>query len=262
MAEAVNTAVPAGAGSGPIGAEEFELLMFAAGVSAGLPLAVAVSGGGDSMALARLAADWCGRHGVSLMALTVDHVLRPGSGREALQVGEWLAEAGIRHVILQWDGVKPSRGIQAAAREARYRLMCDWAEENGTAQLLVAHNLEDQAETFLMRLRRGAGVYGLASMAPQIHRRGIAIHRPLLGISRTRLRQTLVTRSQPWIEDPSNENPAFERTRWRALVAALELWGFDAARLAGLAQCCAQIRSQMDVLSDAVLAGVCNRYGS
>jgi len=196
------------------------------------------------------------------MALTVDHVLRPGSGGEALQVGEWLADFGIRHVVLPWVGVKPSRGIQAAAREARYRLMCDWAGANGSAQLLVAHNLEDQAETFLMRLRRGAGVYGLASMASQIRRLGVAIHRPLLGIPRTRLRQTLAARGQPWIEDPSNENPAFERTSWRALVAALESRGFDVARLAGLAHRCAQIRSQMDVLADTVIADACNRHGS
>ncbi|MAF47500.1 MAG: tRNA lysidine(34) synthetase TilS [Rhodospirillaceae bacterium] len=240
--------------SGPVGDLEFDGLMRAADVAPGAPVAVAVSGGGDSMALALLADAWRRRHGGMLDAVTVDHGLRPGSAAEAAQVGAWLGAAGIRHRVLTWDGEKPASGIQAAAREARYGLMTEWARRTGVAHILVAHNLEDQAETFLMRLARGAGMHGLAGMAPVIRRGGVIIHRPLLGVSRARLRQTLMARGQKWIEDPSNDNPAFTRTRSRRMVAGLAGRGIEPARLALLAGQFSSIRNSLDGLAQELTA--------
>jgi tRNA(Ile)-lysidine synthase len=247
----------------PLGASEFDDLMDANRVPAGVALVVALSGGGDSMALALLADDWCRRHGGTLTALTVDHGLRAGSDAEALAVGGWLETAGIRHRILAWDGDKPATGIQAAARAARYRLLADWARGAGAGHILVAHNLEDQAETFLMRAAQGAGMYGLAGMAPVSRRSGVAIHRPLLGVSGARLRQTLTQRRQQWIEDPSNSNPAFQRTHMRQLVALLGHRGMPATRLAALAGHFRAARTHLDGLAEALIAGavICHAGG-
>ena len=247
----------------PLGAREFDDLMRCAGVPSGTALCVALSGGGDSMALTLLTDDWCRRHGGTLNALTVDHGLRPGSGAEAIQIGDWLAKAGIAHHILAWDGEKPATGIQAAARHARYRLMTDWARRNGAAHILVAHNLEDQAETLLLRAAQGAGLHGLACMAPATRGGGVTIHRPLLGVTRARLRQTLNATRQQWIEDKSNSNPAFGRTHMRRLVAALGQRGLPAPRLAALAGHFRAVRDRLDELADLLMAGgvVCQPAG-
>ena len=127
-------------------------------------IAIAVSGGGDSMALVLLADRWARAQGGRVTALTVDHGLRDGSSREAAQVATWLWGLEIAHTILPWTGPKPKTGIQKAAREARYALMSDWCRGQGVLHLALAHNLEDQAETYLMRLGRGSGGDGLAAM--------------------------------------------------------------------------------------------------
>ncbi|MBT6289705.1 MAG: tRNA lysidine(34) synthetase TilS [Rhodospirillaceae bacterium] len=260
MANAVALSAPAPEYPEPLGASEFDQLMDANRVPAGVAIAAAVSGGGDSMALALLADDWCRRHGGTLTALTVDHGLRAGSDAEASKVGGWLAAAGIGHRILVWDGDKPATGIQAAARAARYGLLTDWARRNRTCHILVAHNLEDQAETFLMRAAQGAGMYGLAGMAPVSRRRGVGIHRPLLEISGARLRQTLTAKCQQWIEDPSNVDPAFQRTHMRRLVTALGQVGAPATRLALLAGHFRSARTRLDGLAGALIGGAVVRH--
>ncbi len=178
-------------------------------------VAVAVSGGVDSLALAYLADAWARARGGRIIALTVDHGLRAESGREARTVGRWLASAGIDHCILRWRGSKPAAGIQAAAREARYGLLFDWCRRHSVLHLLLAHHRDDQAETVLMRLGRGSGVDGLAAMAALDCRGGVRILRPLLGVRKESLRRFLEDRGQDWIEDPSNIDPAYARTRVR-----------------------------------------------
>lgn len=216
---------------------EFDgLIARACPVRAGAAFAVAVSGGGDSMALALLADAWARATGRTMRAVTVDHRLRTGSTAEADQVGAWLAARGIRHDILAWTDDKPPNGLQAAARAARYRLIGDWARRNGIAIVLLAHQLEDQAETLLMRLARGSGISGLAAMRGASTWDGLRLGRPLLSIPRARLRATLRELSQDWIEDPSNESPRFARTRFRRLVAALGARNLPARRMAELAE--------------------------
>jgi tRNA(Ile)-lysidine synthase len=207
--------------AGALGPQDFAALIGAFAPFEPHPtLAVAVSGGADSMALAILAADWAKARGGRAVALTVDHGLRSGSAREARQTGRWLGARGIAHRVLTWAGQKPASGIQAAAREARYRLLGDWCRRHGVLHLLVAHTREDQAETFLLRLGRGSGADGLAGMPALVERPQLRLLRPLLAVSKARLVATLKARQQEWIEDPSNRDESFARVRVRAMLSA------------------------------------------
>ncbi|WP_142848790.1 tRNA lysidine(34) synthetase TilS [Telmatospirillum sp. J64-1] len=182
-------------------------------------LAVAVSGGADSLALCLLADDWARRRGGSVLALTVDHRLRAESGAEAARVGEWLAGRAIAHRILRWDDPKPRTGLQAAAREARYALLEEACAESGILHLLLAHHRADQAETVLLRQQRGSGMDGLAGMSAIVERPSLRLLRPLLACRPEDLRGFLREQGQDWIEDPSNGNPAFARVRLRMRLA-------------------------------------------
>lgn len=189
--------------------------------------AIAVSGGRDSMALARLSADFAAKSGAQILALTVDHGLRPEAANEARQVAEWCTNVGIPHQILRWGGTKPETGIQAAARSARYRLLIDAAQNSGCDALLTAHTMDDQAETVFMRLARGAGVRGLSAMRAETKVASgagapIRLLRPMLEFRRMDITQFLVEQGQDFIDDPSNDDDAYERVRVRALIGALE----------------------------------------
>jgi tRNA(Ile)-lysidine synthase len=181
-------------------------------------LAVAVSGGPDSMALLLLAERWARRQGGCATALIVDHGLRPESAVEAAAVAGWLDCRGIARQILCWAGKKPGSGIQEAAREARYRLLAEWCRRNGVLHLLTAHHREDQVETHLMRRRAKSGIDGLAAMPAVREMPGCRLVRPLLAVPKARLKALLVAEAQPFVDDPSNDNPAFERARLRRTV--------------------------------------------
>jgi tRNA(Ile)-lysidine synthase len=190
-------------------------------------IAVAVSGGADSMALALLATDWARARNGMMTTLTVDHRLREGSRAEALGVGRVLAVRKIPHHILTWrHGAEiTAANLQAQARDARYALMQDWCRAQGILHLLVAHHREDQAETFLMRLARGSGSYGLAAMAPVAERPGFRLLRPLLDLPREVLRVFLKAEGVDWVEDPSNQNTDFTRVRVRNAMPAMAAAG-------------------------------------
>lgn len=179
-------------------------------------LAIAVSGGPDSLALTLLADRWARERGGEICALTVDHQLRPESGIEAGIVHAWLSTKSIRHEVLIWSGEKPQTGIQAAARIARYRLLAGWCRENGCLHLLTAHHREDQIETHLIRRRARSGPDGLAGMSGIRELADCRLLRPLLGVPSARLRALLETERQPFISDPSNLDPTYERSRLRA----------------------------------------------
>jgi tRNA(Ile)-lysidine synthase len=213
----------------------FDRLMQAVGPFEARPrLAVAVSGGSDSMALTLLAAGWARRRGGEITGITVDHGLRPEAAAEARQVGRWLRARGIAHRVLRWRPEAADRpgGLQAAARAARYGLLADWCRRHGMLHLALAHQQEDQAETLLLRMARGSGLDGLAAMAPVVERAGVRLVRPLLPIARARLRATLAHERQGWIDDPSNDDPTHARIRMRRLLPALAAEGLDTARLA------------------------------
>ncbi len=188
---------------------------------------VAVSGGGDSTALL------VGLHeaGFDLAAVTVDHGLRAGSAEEAAEVGRICAGLGVPHSVLSWQGTAAEGNLMDAARRARLRLIGAWARERGIADVALGHTADDEAETFLMRLGREAGLEGLAGMRRRFVAEGITWHRPLLGVTRVDLRAALRARGLGWIDDPSNDNPRFGRVRARQALAALAPLGITPATL-------------------------------
>ncbi len=185
-------------------------------------LAVAVSGGSDSMALALLAKDWADREGVILTAFTVNHGLRTEAAGEARQVKRWLEARGITTRVLTWKGPYPKSGIQEAARNARYQLMAEACTDEAIGALLLGHQLEDQLETLLMRLSKGSGLEGLAAIQGVSEWGRLRLLRPLLTVRRTVLREYLNAYSQGWIDDPSNENPVYTRTRVGAVLSEMQ----------------------------------------
>jgi tRNA(Ile)-lysidine synthase len=213
-------------------------------------LILAVSGGPDSTALMWLAARWRDAlpHPPRLIAVTVDHGLRPESVREALGVKRLARTLEVEHRTLRWTGAKPKTGIQEAARNARYRLLADVARKAGATHVLTAHTLDDQAETVLFRLARGSGLGGLRGMALEAplpsFRPGpwggpgmpdLRLLRPLLPIAKSRLVATLAAAKVPFADDPSNRDARFTRPRLRELMPGLAAEGLDARRFAALA---------------------------
>jgi len=199
-------------------------------------VAVACSGGSDSLALTLLMDEWAKSRGNQLIALTVDHDLRKASAEEAKQVGIWLSEKAIPHIIVKWEGEKPVSNIQEQARNARYRLLTEYCRSHGIEYLFVAHHLEDQAETFLLRLMRGSGVDGLGAMQERTVYQDITILRPLLDTPKQILIDCLDSLNQPFIRDPSNENGDYDRVKIRKLLPVLQENGFLLPRLAKTAR--------------------------
>ncbi len=216
-------------------------------------LAVGVSGGADSMALVWLAHRWAAARGGSVLALTVDHRLRPESTQEAEQVAETLGARGIDHAVLTWRD-PPAGAGEAAARTARYRLLGDACSDRGIAHLLLAHTLNDQAETVLLRFAKGSGPDGLAGMPAVRETAQIRVLRPLLDVDKARLRATCAAASLPAIEDPSNADPQFARARLRDASSVLAAEGMTTARLADLAQRCAADRVVLEAATADLLA--------
>jgi len=189
-----------------------------------------------------------------LSVLTVDHGYRANSANEARQVAAWAAALGLPCHVLAEPGGKPSSALQAKAREMRYRLLSHWCNEAGASVLVTAHTLEDQAETLLMRLARGSGVAGLSAILAQASgSEGLAIERPLLGVARSRLRATLLAAGQGWIEDPSNEDPQFERVRLRKAMPLLAELGLTPQALARSASRLARAAEPLAALTDEIL---------
>ncbi|MFQ5437419.1 MAG: tRNA lysidine(34) synthetase TilS [Paracoccaceae bacterium] len=195
-------------------------------------IGVALSGGGDSTALLVLLAEWARPLGISVQAITVDHGLREASAGEAEQAGRSCATLGVGHHIRSWDGSSRRGNLQAAARRARRDLVREWAGDLGLVAVALGHTMDDQAETFLMRLKRGSGVDGLAAMAARRLDDGIVWLRPLLEFRREELRDILRDRNIGWSEDPSNEDARFDRVRTRRALAELDGLGISVEKLA------------------------------
>lgn len=226
------------------------------------PGAVAVSGGGDSIALWLLLVEWTRQHGhADPVALTVDHGLRPDSAAEAAGVAQRAVALGLPAYVLTWDGRKPRSDVEATARTARYRLMGAWCRNNGIRTLYVAHTMEDQAETFLLRLARGSGVDGLSAMeqVASFPVRGYGEHRvarPLLHVTRCSLRAWLASRRETWFEDPMNRNARFARARLRMEWPALEALGLTPQRVANAATHLARARAALEFQVESLLAEI------
>ncbi len=244
-------------------------------------LGIAVSGGGDSMALLRLIAQWAVVHApkIHIHVLTVDHGLRAESKAEAKQVAAWVKKFRFKHKILMWVGDKPKTKIAEAARAKRYQLMADYCHAHQIMHLFLAHHADDQAETVLMRLAAGSGVDGLAGMervslyqqVPSRRRPGsrefldsglrrddtlpcgddtVYLCRPLLSVSHDRLLETLRAAGQKWIEDPSNTNQKSARVRVRTARDVLAAEGLTADRMGKLAIRVSRARDVLNAVAD------------
>jgi len=226
-------------------------------------LILAVSGGPDSTALLVLAARWAKRlkRAPGLLAVTVDHGLRPQAAREANAVKRLARRLGVAHRTMRWRGRKPRTGLQEAARIARYRLLAEAAGREGYAHVLTAHTLDDQAETVLFRLARGSGVLGLAGMAqaaplPASGDSTIFLVRPFLHVPKQRLIATLKTARIAYADDPTNRDPRFARPRLRLLMPALAREGLDARGLARLAMRMRRVEATLAVAVEAARAAL------
>ncbi len=275
----------------PVSADEVDQLFAPFAVTEGL--ALAVSGGPDSTALLILVSEWRARLAEPplILVLTVDHQLRAESTAEAAVVAKTAAQLGLAHRTLAWRAPKPTANLQAAAREARYHLLMDAAVQAGCDRLLTGHTLDDQAETFLLALARGSGVYGLAGMpaerllepvsfgskrsertrrdqvldsGPSPCRSDVPIRsgnalgplllcRPFLSISKARLVATLHARGIKSIDDPSNRDPRFRRVQARAVRDTLAQLGMTAERLASTATRLARAAAAIDFAVDRML---------
>lgn len=225
-----------------------------AGFLAGGPraLGVAVSGGGDSMALLHLLAGWARERGATLAAVTVDHGLRPEAAAEAAMVARVCAALGVPHETLHWRGWDGRGNLSDAARRARYDLIAAWARRHALPAVAIAHTQDDQAETVLLRLARGSGVDGLSGMRPRRESRGVQWLRPLLTRRRSELRSYLTDIGVGWAEDPSNANPAYDRVKARRALEALAALGIDAPGLARTADRMAMARAALEQAAQAL----------
>jgi tRNA(Ile)-lysidine synthase len=243
------------AADGAVGGAEADFLF--ADLAAEPALVLAVSGGPDSTALLHLMARWRGdRTTPRLLAVTVDHGLRPEARREAAAVKRLSRKLGVEHATLRWTGDKPSTGIQEAARVARYELLVKAARRVRACCIVTAHTLDDQAETVLFRMARGSGLAGICGMARSVRidnlvagaaqpargrsgagRSGhIMLVRPLLDVPKARLIATLREAGTGYADDPSNADPRFTRARLRRLMPALAEEGLTSYSLARLAR--------------------------
>ncbi|MGD9864936.1 MAG: tRNA lysidine(34) synthetase TilS [Pseudodonghicola sp.] len=200
-------------------------------------LGVALSGGGDSVALLHLLTRCFTGAPVRLFAATVDHGLRPEAAAEAAEAGRLAEALGVPHSVLRWQGWDGGGNLQDAARQARYRLLGGWARGQGIGTLAVGHTADDQAETLLMRLGRASGVAGLSGMAPRrMLEEGVMLARPLLAIGRQELRAYLRRQGLSWAEDPSNLDDRFARVRARCALEALAPLGITPTALSDVAR--------------------------
>jgi tRNA(Ile)-lysidine synthase len=215
-------------------------------------IVLAVSGGPDSIALMWLAVRWRRTlaRGPRLIAVTVDHGLRPEAAREAHEVKRLARTLDLSHRTVRWTGAKPKTGVPAAARSARYRLLAQAARSSGATHIFTAHTRDDQAETLLMRLMRGSGIAGLAAMARQSERDGVLLARPFLHVSKARLIATLKKAKLGFADDPTNRDPTFTRPRIRAMMPVLAAEGGDARSLARLVSRLGRANAAVEVMVD------------
>ena len=190
-------------------------------------IGLAVSGGGDSIALLTLASKWALNNDVSIKVITVNHNLRKESKDEAIFTSNYTKKLGHEHNILEWKKTSKKGNLQSEASLARKQLISNWAKKNHINTVLFAHTLDDQVETILMRFARGSGVDGLTGMQKSKNIYGINWVRPLLGIQRSELRTYLQDDKITWVEDRTNQDKRFLRVQVRDVITELKQIGIN-----------------------------------
>lgn len=222
---------------------------------------LAVSGGGDSMAMLHLMAEVA--DGRPLAVATVDHGLRAASAQEAADVAQVCAGLGLPHEVLRWRHGAVAGNLMDAARRARYGLLADWAAGRGIGTVLVAHTADDQAETVLLGLARAAGLDGLSGMRPRWQQGAVWFERPLLEVTRAALRGFLTRRALWFVDDPSNDDTGFDRVKMRRVLAGLGEVGISAGGLATVARNLAAVQADLrGLVAQAAASVVAERAGA
>lgn len=212
---------------------------------------LAVSGGPDSTALMVLVSRWTSRP--PALVVSVDHGLRPEAAGEARQVAANAESLGLPWRIIKVPGTFSGGNLQDWARRARYDCLAAAARDAGFDTIVTAHHQDDQAETFMLRLARGSGVYGLASMAGETTVDGLRLARPLLEIPRAALLAIAADSGLPVASDPSNDDPRFDRVRMRRQMPALAEFGLTAERLSGTAASLGRAAAALDHYANVLL---------
>ena len=192
-------------------------------------IGVGVSGGADSLCLAILLNEWGKKHGHKIIALTVNHNLRSEAAEEAEWVADQMKKLGVEHHVLTYTGPKPKTRVEEKAREIRYQLLQEFCDKNKIEFVCLAHHSDDQSETFFARLSRGSGIDGLCAIHPISKRKNLTLLRPLLGVDKTEILDTLKFQKMTWVEDPMNKDTFYERVRWREQLKTLWQTGLTKA---------------------------------
>lgn len=216
-------------------------------------MAVAVSGGPDSMALLSVMRNYAQDRNIKLHVLSVDHGLRAEAKEEVAQVAQWAQTHNsdyIFHSILTWEGDKPNSALMENARKARYGLMAKYCKRNHIQLLFLGHHQDDQAETFLIRLAKGSGLDGLSAMQDlQQYDDDVVLARPFLSVSKVDLVSHCEGNNIPFVQDPSNQNDNFLRPRLRASMDVLSAEGLTPKRLSLTAKRLSRARQALDEIA-------------
>ena len=215
-------------------------------------IGVAVSGGGDSIALLLLIYKWAQVTKKTILVATVNHNLKPTAKDEANEVSQFCSKLDIQHSVLTWENWNKKGNVQAAARRARYQLLTNWAIENDISCVALGHNRDDVVENFFIRLSRGSGVDGLSQMLPSFKLDNVIYLRPLIDTSREELRAFLSITKTTWIEDPSNDDTKFHRIRVRKSLSLLDQMGVNAQSVVTASKNLREARQALDVYTGVV----------
>ena len=216
-------------------------------------IAVAVSGGADSLCLTMLLTKWADKNKIKLFAFTVDHGLRKESKIEADGVHQQLEKWGIHHQTLVWQGKKPKTHVEELARLARYELLTKACQKNKIDVLFLAHHVEDQAETFWARLAHKSGLDGLCAMQEKSEFNGLILARPLLDISKEKIVDYLNEHKISWVEDPMNENLQYERVKWRKRQKELSKMDLKPETIRNLTRRLTRVKQTVDFYVDSFI---------
>ena len=224
---------------------------------------VAVSGGSDSLSLSLLSNNWAKKYGVRIVALTIDHRLRKESADEANWVHDVLDKNGMKHEILTYTGIVPKSNIEAEARKYRYDMLFDYVRKNKADCLFVAHNQDEQKETFFLNLVRGSGLYGLCGMSSVVCYDEVNVIRPMLGFTKEEIKEYLNSLGQIWIEDPSNKDDKYARVRIRKLKSVIDGLGLTSDRIVKTMASLSRVRDAIDFFVDECVKKnffICDEY--
>lgn len=236
----------------------FEKILETLKLSTGKKWAVAVSGGADSLCLTLLLQEFCKKKNIQLTALTVDHCIRKESAKEAEDVHSFCEKKGVFHVILKNTELIGDKSVEEEARRIRYALLTAYCQKECISHLFVAHQMEDQVETFLSRLARGSGVDGLSAIKPLTQKNGVTVVRPFLDVLKKDIISFLLKKNIEWVEDPMNQDTQYERVKWRKFLPELEKKGLSKEFISLSTKRLARVQETLNwMVQEAIKSSVC-----